>query len=104
MMLPHFSQPQLYPKAKFHAANFEKQEDQNHWEQFVMACKGEAKTTADFAYAGPLTETILTGCIASRFPNTTLKWNPPGLSFDLQEANQFVGRHYRKDWIVEGLS
>ena len=74
-----------------------------HWEQFVEACRGNGKTTADFAYAGPLTETILLGDIAARFPRTTLKWHSRRLQFDLAEANHYIRREYRQGWSVRGL-
>jgi hypothetical protein len=45
----------------------------------------------------------LLGGIASRFPNTKLKWNSPGLKFDLAEANALVGRDYRDGWKIPGL-
>ncbi|MES1180424.1 MAG: gfo/Idh/MocA family oxidoreductase, partial [Verrucomicrobiota bacterium] len=59
--------------------------------------------TADFAYAGPLTETILLGDIAARFPQTTLEWHSRKMKFNLSEANQYVRREYRKGWEVKGL-
>ena len=39
----------------------------NHWHQFVDAILGQGKTQANFDYAGPLTESVLLGCVASRF-------------------------------------
>jgi len=53
---------------------------QNRWErnyalkvralhQFVDACLGNGETTAPFDYSGKITETILLGVIAGRFPN-----------------------------------
>jgi predicted dehydrogenase len=103
MALPHFSRPMLYPDAKFTDFKMPEVGEANHWGQFVEACKGNGKTSAHFDYAGPLTEAVLLGCIASRFPHTTLKWNSPKLKFDLAEANQFVRRDYRKGWSVKGL-
>jgi hypothetical protein len=104
MLLPHYSQPTLYAKAKFQAYEFPDLGGINHWKQFVKACCGEGKTTADFAYAGPLTETILLGGIASHFPQTTLEWNAKKMKFDHHAANHFVRRNYRKGWPVNGLS
>jgi hypothetical protein len=51
-----------------------------------------------------LTEAVLLGGVASRFPKTTLKWNAGKLEFDLREANQFIRRDYRSGWNVKGLS
>lgn len=104
MLLPHFARPTLYPKSKFHDGDLPDMGDVNHWKQFVSACRGEGTTTADFSYAGPLTETILIGDVASRFPQTTIQWNAKKMKFDLSEANQFIRREYRKGWSVKGLS
>jgi hypothetical protein len=103
MLLPHVMAPTLYPQAKFKDYENPDAGETNHWGQFVKACQGQGKTTADFAYSGPLTETILLGGIASHFPQTTLDWNAKKMKFDLAEANHFVRREYRKGWTVKGL-
>jgi predicted dehydrogenase len=104
MALPHYSRPLLYPDAKFATYQFPEVGENNHWGQFVEACRGNGKTTADFTYAGPLTEAILLGCVASRFPQTTIEWNARALKFSLAEANHFIRREYRKGWAIKGLS
>ncbi|HEY4415772.1 MAG TPA: Gfo/Idh/MocA family oxidoreductase [Verrucomicrobiae bacterium] len=105
MLLPHPDEhPTLYPAAKFKDYKLPRVKGTNHWRQFVDACRDEDKTTADFAYAGPLTETILLGDIASRFPQTTLAWNAHRMKFAQSEANQYLHREYRKGWSVKGLS
>jgi hypothetical protein len=105
LLVPHVdSRPALYPKAKFSGFRLPQVKGANHWGQFVEACRGNGKTTADFSYAGPLTEAILLGDIASRFPQTTLKWNGGRMKFDLHEANQYIRREYRKGWEIKGLS
>jgi hypothetical protein len=103
MLLPHFDLPTLFPKAAFKDFKFPHVAGFKHWGQFVNACRGEDKTTANFAYAGPLTETILLGNIATRFPHTTLEWNHRRMKFNLAAANQYVQRDYRKGWEVKGL-
>jgi predicted dehydrogenase len=104
MLLPHVDRPKLFPAAKFQDFKLPQVQGCKHWEQFVEACRGEGKTTADFAYAGPLTEAILLGGIASRFPQTTLEWKAAKMKFGLADANQFVRREYRQGWSVKGLS
>ncbi len=47
-------------------------EGKKHYHQFVDACLGKATTSAPFSYSAKLTETILLGIIAGRFPNETL--------------------------------
>jgi predicted dehydrogenase len=104
MVLPHYDQAILHPKEKFKGYEFPDLGGINHWKQFVNACCGEGKTTADFSYAGPLTETILLGGIASHFPQTTLEWNAKKMKFNLHAANRHLQRHYRKGWSVDGMS
>ena len=104
MVLPHVGRPVLYPVEQFKDFQMPKVEGANHWGEFVNACRGEGKTSAHFGYSGPLTETVLLGGVASRFPKTTLEWDAAALKFtSLSDANQFVRRTYRKGWEVKGL-
>ena len=105
LLVPHEeARPALYPSAKFKDYQLPHVNGVSHWRQFIEACRGEGRTTADFSYAGPLTETILLGNIASRFPQTTLQWNSQRMTFDLPEADAFTKREYRKGWEIKGLS
>jgi predicted dehydrogenase len=103
MLLPHYSLPKMFPAAKFRDFKYPQVKGAKHWEQFVEACRDEGKTTADFAYAGPLTETILLGGIASRFPHIKLEWNAKRMKFNVREATNLVRRKYREGWSVNGL-
>jgi predicted dehydrogenase len=71
-------------------------ESNKHYHQFVDACLGNAETTAPFSYAARLTETILLGVIAGRFPNKTLHWDNEKARFAEEEANAFLDAPYRK--------
>jgi predicted dehydrogenase len=104
MVLPHWARPLLYPDGKFKDFRYPQLTEGDHYGEFVTACLNHGPTSAAFKYAGPLTETVLLGGIASRFPQTTLKWNAQGLEFDLAEANKFIRRDYRAGWSVKGLS
>jgi hypothetical protein len=104
MVLPHISRPLLYPDKKFKDLKYPGIPSTNHWGEFVAASLGACATSANFNYAGPLTESVLLGGVASRFPQTTLKWDVAKLQFDLREANQFIRRQYRKGWEVKGLA
>ncbi len=104
LVLPHVARPLLYPDKKFKDFKYPQAESGDHWGEFLEACQGETRTSAGFGYSGPLTESVLLGGVASRFPNTTLKWNAGKLEFDVREANQFVRRDYRSGWNVKGLS
>lgn len=114
LLLPHFMElPRLIVGGKYknidaEIAEIEKSgnlgepirdyetEGKKHYHQFVDACFGKDTCTAPFSYAGRLTETILLGVIAGRFPNKKLHWNSETLKFDEAEANQYLDSAYRK--------
>ncbi len=101
---PHTTTPQLFPRDKFKGTQYPVLEPRNHWFDFIDCCLkgGSTKPTANFDYAGPLTEAVLLGCIASIFPNESLTWDSPGLKIPNNgTANGFVKRSYRKGWEIE---
>ncbi|MSR65756.1 MAG: Gfo/Idh/MocA family oxidoreductase [Pedosphaera sp.] len=105
MLLPHINRPKLFPGAQFEEYPMPKVEDGNHYHLFVDAILGGTKPGANFNYAGPLTESVLLGSVACRFPKTTLEWDAKSLRFtNLSEANIFLRRKYRHGWEVKGLS
>ena len=92
-----------------------------HQRKWVDACKAgfdskEHKAlTSSFDYAGPMTETVLMGNLAIRsfmlrkengkdqdyYGRRKLLWDGEKMKItNLEEANQFVGRTYRKGWNV----
>jgi predicted dehydrogenase len=101
---PYIAAPVLLPADKFKEYKMPRPEGNNHYLQFVEACRGNGQTSAPFSYSGPLTESVLLGCLATRFPKTTLDWDAAQLKVTNEnEANRFVRRRYRKGWEVEGL-
>ena len=66
-----------------------------HYHQFVDACLGADKASAPFSYSARLTETILLGVIAGRFPKQTLHWDNKKARFKEEEANAFLSGNYR---------
>jgi len=96
--------PLLLPAEKFKDFKMPDVQNDNHYLQFVEAVRGNGKTSAPFSYSGPLTEMVLLGCLATRFPKTDLKWDTKALKVtNGEEANKFVKRTYRKGWEVEGM-
>ena len=92
-----------------------------HQRKWVDACKAgfdskEHKAlTSSFDYAGPMTETVLMGNLAIRsymlrkengndqkyYGRKKLLWDGEKMKItNMEEANQFVGRTYRKGWDV----
>jgi len=104
VLLPHTAMPMLFPEDQFKGFELPKAESTNHYHQFVDAVLGDAKVSTPFDYAGPLTEAVLLGPLASRFPKTTLQWESAKLRFrNSPEATAFVRRKYRTGWEVKGL-
>ena len=105
LLCPHGKMPQLLPRERFQGVEVPQVEGGDHYQQWTMACKDEGETTSDFDYAGPLTETVLLGTIAIRFPERVLVWDSEKLRFsNSKKATQFVHHYYRKGGEVEGLS
>src|SRR5262249_30196377 len=101
---PYIAAPVLLPAEKFADYKMPKPGANNHYLQFVEACRGNRNTSAPFDYSGPLTESVLLGCLATRFPMKVLEWDADKLKVtNVAEANEFVRRRYRKGWEVEGL-
>ncbi len=105
MLIPHVGHPRLYPKKDFADFKMPKVEGQNHWHTFIDAARGEGPApSANFAYSGPLSETVLLGGVATRFPLEELKWNAEQLAFAGNDAaTALIRKKYRKGWEVEGL-
>jgi predicted dehydrogenase len=101
---PYIAAPVLLPADRFRDFQMPQVAGQNHYLQFVEACRGNGQTSTSFDYSGPLTESVLLGCLSTRFPNTTLEWDAANLRFtNNNDASQFVRRPYRMGWEVEGL-
>jgi predicted dehydrogenase len=98
------NEPVLLPKEKYAGYKLPDIKGDDHYLQYVEAVRGNGTTSAPFSYSGPLTEMVLLGCLATRFPKSDLKWDTKALKVtNLEEANQFVRRVPRKGWEVEGL-
>jgi len=71
-----------------------------HAEEWLKACKGEGQTMSNFGYAGPLTETVVLGCVALKAGQKIL-WDGPRMRItNVPEANQYLRRKYRKGWTL----
>lgn len=105
MLLPHVAVPELLPEKQFADYKRPVLEDINHWYQFVEAVLGNGTTSAHFGYAGPLTESVLLGGVATFFQNEMLEWDAASLKFkNKPDAARLIRRPYRKGWEVGGLS
>ena len=112
LLLPHFMEfPKLIVNGKYKkidVSSFEKsgeitsnpirdygKESYTHYHEFIDSCLGKGKCSAPFSYSARLTETILLGVIAGRFPNKTLHWDNTTAKFLEQKANNYLSSTYR---------
>jgi predicted dehydrogenase len=103
VLAPHMETPSLYRGGmKQKDYKYPKLEPRNHYHEFIDRClDGKDKPSANFDYAGPLTESVLLGCLASVFPNEDLKWDGAAMTFsNSEEATKLVQRDYRKGWEI----
>jgi len=123
VVVPHFAQPSIYPVETFgvtlspgdaarrrrklaagekddrKVADFPIIEGRNHYHDWIDAAMGGPPTTDNFDYASNLTEAVLLGMIATRFPGQTLRWDSANMRFaDNPAAQALVNPPYRKGW------
>ena len=99
MILPHVGTPTLYPADKFPKP--EKVAGGNHYHLWVDGILANTKTTDGFHYAGPLTEAVQLGNVATRVPGKVLEWNAAMLEItNSAEAQKLVTKSYRKGFEV----
>lgn len=104
LLLPHGGEWVLLPSKDFADYKRPELEQLNHYDQFVDACLGKTQTSAHFGYGGPLTEALLLGVVANRFPDTTLEWDAAKMQVsNLSEADALLKRSYREGFEVAGL-
>lgn len=104
LLLPHIAMPQLFPQEKFANVRLGRVEGGDHYHLWVDACLGGAPTTAHFGYAGPLTESLLLGVIANRFPTQELMWDAEQMEItNFSDAQAMIRRTYRDGFEVENL-
>src|SRR5690606_3645140 len=75
MVIPHWSIPNLYPAEKFREFKMPEVGEVNHYTSWVEAALDNGNASSNFGYAGPLTEAVLLGVVAIRFPKEQLQWD-----------------------------
>jgi len=104
MLLPHVGGPQFFPQEILASVERPKLKPVNHYHQWVDACFGKGEPSANFTYAGQLTEALLLGVVANRFPETKLMWDAANMRVtNVKEANKLLKREYRDGYQVAGL-
>ena len=83
IVLPHGPEPFVLPDSKMAALPKIELPDRDHYAEFidVVLGGGKQKCSANFDYAGPLTESVIIGNVAAHFPGETLNFDARALSF-----------------------
>lgn len=115
MVLAHVAGPRLYPLEKFQGFKYPKVQGLNHWHVWVDACLAGTQTSDNFQYAGPLSETVQLGNVATRFCTggpidsrtgtpmepKVLEWDAANLRFkNFPEADKLLTKTYREGWAI----
>ena len=104
LLIPHGGTPVVIRNSDTKQPDMPLLKERNHYHHFVDACLGGEKTESHFAQSGPMTETVLLGTVAIRFPDQLLEWDAKNLKFpNYPAANKLLKRNYRKGWEVEGI-
>jgi hypothetical protein len=72
-----------------------------HERDWVRACKGGKPASSNFDYSGPMSEMVLMGNLAVRYPDKKLLWD--GINMQITndpDANAYVRRQYREGWSL----
>ena len=74
---------------------------EGHEQNWIEACKGSKPAGSNFEYSGPLSESVLVGNLAIRYPNRKLLWDGGKMEvINFPEANEYVRRQYRQGWSL----
>ena len=79
---------------------------ENHYREFVRACRDEAPEDcgSQLSYAAPLTEALLIGCISLRYPGQELKFDPVAKRFtNNEDANKWLKASARGEWDFNAI-
>ena len=96
LLMPHWDFAKLIVNGKYENVTYPELEHADHYHQFIDACMDKDTCSTPFSYASRLTEAILLGVVANRFPDETLHWDNASESFAEAKANKLLGGEYRK--------
>jgi len=72
-----------------------------HEKDWIRACKDGKPASSNFDYSGPMSEMVLMGNLAVRFPQQRLLWDGEKMQVtNNQEADAFVRTPYREGWSL----
>jgi predicted dehydrogenase len=69
------------------------------YREWLDAMRGQGPASSNFEVSGPLTEIVLLGNVALRFPNQRLEYDSANMRVtNLEEASQYLRRTYQAGW------
>ncbi|MEW6237648.1 MAG: Gfo/Idh/MocA family oxidoreductase [Candidatus Omnitrophota bacterium] len=75
--------------------------DDNHYRDWIRACKDGKPACSNFSYGGPLTELALLGVIATIYDGVELRWDSiKGRFINHENANRHLQCEYRQGWTL----
>jgi predicted dehydrogenase len=75
--------------------------EQGHEKDWVRSCKDGKPASSNFDHSGPLSEMVLMGNLAVRYPNRRILWDGEKMAVtNDKDANAYVRRTYREGWML----
>jgi hypothetical protein len=75
--------------------------EQGHEKDWIRSCKDGKPARSNFDHSGPLSEMVLMGNLAVRFPNRRILWDGEKMTVTNDaDANAYVRRNYREGWTL----
>ncbi|MDG2469525.1 MAG: Gfo/Idh/MocA family oxidoreductase [Pirellulaceae bacterium] len=88
---------ELFHEGELAGVQMPENSDNNHYQQWTEAIKGNGKTSCPFSYAGPMTEAVLLGNVAFR-SQARLKWDKEKMTTGDRSADRLLNRDFRQGW------
>ena len=75
--------------------------EQGHEKDWVRSCKDGKPASSNFDHSGPLSEMVLMGNLAVRYPNRRILWDGEKMAVtNDKDADAYVRRTYRQGWTL----
>lgn len=75
--------------------------EKSHEQNWIECIKEHKTASSHFGYAGPLTESVLLGNVALRFPYENLEYDPENIEIrNNPEASVYLKMNYREGWKI----
>ncbi|MGQ9525829.1 MAG: Gfo/Idh/MocA family protein [Armatimonadota bacterium] len=103
ILVEHGAPPRLLPESKFADVKLPDPylpRVDDHYQEWVRACKTGGPTGSNFDYAGPMTEAILLGNVAFRVGQKITYDARRMKAVNCPEADRYINHEYRKGWSL----